>query len=249
MFGFVADLGKTILHNLTIQLYRYPADILSFRPSNLACHNLCSSLIPPPSSKSLLGLGLKFCPRPRLTTSKTHFAEAASRFRRDIYTQFFFAGNRNELEPDLLFARSNWAPDLDKIPITLRARVNQFLRTIEPHFSKGRLVISNLPPLQRFRLRQFRKSDDFIIVPADKNLGLTIIERKNYIKRSLMDHLSNKTTYTRLSETQALSGIEKVKQLIVDFINNFSKVLSYSNLKFLQRTLLVDDPFSYFISS
>ena len=247
LFGFVADVGKTIRHNLAIQLNKYPADILSFRPTNLACHNLCSTLIPPSSCKSLLGLGLKFCPRPRYTTNFKQFIVVADRFRRDLHTQYYFSGNRNELDPDLLFVRSNWAPDPNKIPLALRVRTNQFLcALLERHFSQGHKVPSNLTPLQRLCLRQLCQSDDFIIVPADKNLGLCIIERANYIKRALQDHLGDQVTYTRLSEPQAITCISRVKVLLADFIDKFRNVLSFSDLKFLQRTSVVDDLFSYF---
>lgn len=57
--------------------------------------------------------------------------------------QIFFAGNCNELEHDLFFAYSTRASDPDKIPIALRARVNPFLCTLEPHFSKGHQVSSS----------------------------------------------------------------------------------------------------------
>ena len=35
----------------------------------------------------------------------------------------------------------------------------------------------------------------FLIVPCDKNLGPAIIERQDYLKIAMRDHLSDTTTY------------------------------------------------------
>jgi hypothetical protein len=65
----------------------------------MACHDLTDNTPPPPTFRTLLGLGLNFCPTPATTTCKIQ--EALDRFRRDLYLKVYFAGK--ELTPTKLF--------------------------------------------------------------------------------------------------------------------------------------------------
>jgi hypothetical protein len=58
-------------HNNSVQIpehNNYNKELNKLQPSNLSVHNLCISNPPPPGTKNLLGLGLKFC----LTTPKAN---------------------------------------------------------------------------------------------------------------------------------------------------------------------------------
>lgn len=65
----------------------------------------------------------------------------------------------------------------------------------------------NIPGHLRRLIRQLKASPDFHITATDKNLGPAIMERTTYIKRCLQDHLLDKATYRRLSETSAQVNI------------------------------------------
>ena len=44
-----------------------------------------------------------------------------------------------------------------------------------------------------------QQQQTFLIVPCDKNLGPAIIERHDYLKLAMRDHLSDTTTYKSLT--------------------------------------------------
>ena len=57
---------------------------------------------------------------------------------------------------------------------------------------------TNLFPHQRHALSTLQQQDTFLIVPCDKNLGPAIIERHDYLKIAMRDHLNDTTTYKLL---------------------------------------------------
>ena len=50
----------------------------------------------------------------------------------------------------------------------------------------------NLTPRQYQLLLYFRESDEYIIIEADKNLGVCILEREYYIRRAIEEYLGEK---------------------------------------------------------
>ena len=59
---------------------------------------------------------------------------------------------------------------------------------------------TNLLPYQTRTLQSLQQQHDFLICPCDKNLGPAIIERDDYIKIAMRDHLLDGRTYRRLLE-------------------------------------------------
>ena len=47
-----------------------------------------------------------------------------------------------------------------------------------------------------------QQQQTFLIVPYDKNLGPAIIERHDYLKIAMRDHLSDTTTYISLTTNE-----------------------------------------------
>jgi hypothetical protein len=213
----------------------------------MACHNLCSFLAPPPKLRALLGLGLNFCPRPTNPVKLTVVNDLVKRFRRDIYTKMYFAHLDNEWKPNQLFIRSTWEPDAPDLPPEFRARVTYFLRLLRANFSsKHQRIQPNLTPYQGRLLRLLKASTDFIVFPSDKNLGPVILERTEYVRRAHLDHLSDASTYKRLTPIEADDRIRTVEGLLSDFIEKHSETLDYNDKKYLERSALVADPFAYF---
>jgi hypothetical protein len=61
-----------------------------------------------------------------------------------------------------------------------------------------------------------------VIFQADKNLGPCIIERSNYIKHALHDHLLDDTTYLQRTPIEAKAIIKGLQKELQHFIK-FSK--------------------------
>ena len=70
----------------------------------------------PPATSSLLGLNLKFIPKPNYTTSTREIWEALDRLERDLHIKIFFAGSEDNEQPPLYVPNSEWRPDIEDIP-------------------------------------------------------------------------------------------------------------------------------------
>ena len=84
-------------------------------------------------------------------------------------------------------------------PVVMTKRLENFSNTLGKLFKK-RMGKTNLLPYQTHALQLLQQQQDFLICPCDKNLGPAIIERDDYIKIAMKDHLLDGRTYRRLSE-------------------------------------------------
>ena len=62
---------------------------------------------------------------------------------------------------------------------------------------------SNLTPRMHDLLIFFKDSDIYIIIEADKNLGVCILEREYYVRRAIEEHLGNSAVYKIISKAEA----------------------------------------------
>ena len=192
-FGFVADPKKTLLHNASCTLATTPSWYYFARPSHLAFHDFTQQKQPAKNLRSLLGLGLKFIPTPRCTNTWTKLKETSMpRLQRAIHLRFHFAGSEtssNETYDPKMYVRSNWTPPYWTLPpIVLQQRLDKFATTLNKLF-KRRMGKMHLLSYQTRALQSLQKQQDFLICPCDKNLGPAIIERDDYIKIAMRDHL------------------------------------------------------------
>ena len=157
--------------------------------------------------RSLLGLGLKFIPTPSLTNSWSRLKTSPyDRLFRSVHLRFHFAGKPpNEGTTSYeskLYVRSKWTPPHWTIPpAALEERLSRFSTALNKLF-KTRKGKTNLLPHQHRALRMLQQQQMFLIIPCDKNLGPAIIERHDYLKIVMRDHLSDTTTYKSLSTSE-----------------------------------------------
>ena len=98
---------------------------------------------------------------------------------------------------------------LDKAPRKIEKAFNKFEEATRKAFQK-RPHVGNLDKTKIELLRTIRKKRRFIIVAADKNLGLLhILEIEQHINRCLSNHLVKKETYKELTELEAVVLNEK----------------------------------------
>ena len=214
----------------------------------MAFHDLTTSSKPPLNLRSLLGLGLKFCPTPRFTTSCVN--ESFVRFHHDFYCKIFFAGK--EFDPDnvydpKMYINSEWTPSDWKIPIPAVRRYNNFSSHVVSLFMKRR-VPSNLLRHQHTALRHLQLQDEFLIVQCDKNLGPAILEHHVYIQRALSDHLLNTDTYQQLSKEATIQYALKIRGLIDQWLTKHHKAVLTSERKYIRtkvRQCIEPDPVFY----
>ena len=98
-FAYLPDLSKSKHMNMRRSLSATPP-INYFPPvSNLAFHDLTTGGILPPMANTLLGLGLKFIPTPKLNTSPDKQINTLERFERDFSLKVFFARDTDDAPP------------------------------------------------------------------------------------------------------------------------------------------------------
>lgn len=247
-FGLFADPSQARKVTLRNHILSLPIVSLESRLSHSSCHNLCTTKSPPPFTRSLLGLGLKFCPKPDYTTGKKQVHSLLNRFATDLQTKCFFAGAASDWTPKQLYIRDDtWYVKDSMKNRELQARIDSFRKRLIPLFHR-RKVHSNLTPIQQQLLLTLRHNPDFIVVNSDKNLGPVILERNTYIRRCFTDHLlSDDSTYDQLSPAQAAAFTSNTAVLLSRFLTDYKHAISEMDMKYLHRSLaLVTDPYAYF---
>ena len=98
-FNFLPDLSKTTHMNMRLTLGNTSPSTYFPPVTNLAVHDLTTGGIPPPMANTLLGLGLKFIPAPKLNTSPEEQNTTLERFERDFSLKVFFAEDTDDAPP------------------------------------------------------------------------------------------------------------------------------------------------------
>ena len=249
----MASPEHTARHNAAAQMGSMTIHDYWNRPTNLAFHDLTTTITPPPNLKSLLGLGLKFIPTPFRTNTFTKINQEGTglpALARSLRLRCFFCAvgeptTNMEFNPKL-HVKSNWEPP-DKYYIKLlRNRMTQFEIRLRKLF-KPRKSVPNLSPTHRYTLEYLRSQQDFIIANCDKNLGPAIIERDQYIKLAYRDHLSDSTTYERLSKNAANIYIQQNKYRLSHWLTEHKEELTEQEYHFIEHhSSQVEDPLPYF---
>ena len=195
----------------------------------------------------MLGLGLKFIPRPRRGTDPEDVN--VPRFLKDLYTTVICAASDNET-PRLYERSPNWNPDDTSVPREIAKRAHAFTRSARSLFRPFRCK-TNLLPIQSAALRRLRNHPTLCVMKTDKNLGPAIIERHRYITKAYEDHLCDTKTYRQLDERNATNHIAAIKNILTSFITRHFRQ-GHPDRVFLERNLEkftegpANDPFARF---
>lgn len=263
-FGFVADITKSTGANALTYLKNMDDWYYFDRPSNLAFHDLTKEILPPKNLRTLLGLGLKFIPTPRYTSSavtltgdtrdKPDLSRTLPKFKLALHKKCHFGDaipDDDDYNPRM-YIKSHWTPPPWSFQNTILARYNIFEQSIRTLFKKKKSR-SNLLPHQQRALRDLRQQDTHLIVQCDKNLGPAIIEKTRYIKFALRDHLCDRDTYQPLSTMELKLHEGRLRLAINKFLKDYhdpkddNSAVTRSEHRFL-KTLLKEckDPFGVF---
>jgi len=111
-FSFVANPHLFLHQNIKQVTYTFNQQLLTKQPSNLTFHDLCTHTPPPPHTRKLLGLGLKYCIQTKIHKPKIH--NTVYNIVRSIRTQAFLTdnkiGNNDDYIPQLYLANKKWTP-------------------------------------------------------------------------------------------------------------------------------------------
>ena len=241
-FGFVGDPTISKRHNASITLATMPTWYYFSRPSNMAFHDFTKRHKPQKNLRSLLGLGLKFIPTPSLTNCWSRLKQSSyERLFRSVHLRFHFAGKppsegTTTYDPKS-YVHSTWTPPHWTIPpIALEERLTCFSSALSKLF-KTRQGKTNLLPHQHRALRTLQQQQTFFIVPCDKNLGPAIIERHDYLKIAMRDHISDTTTYKSLTTSEIDRYSSDITKNILGWMKTHHKKLTKMERAFLRKKL------------
>ena len=220
------------------------------RPTNLAFHDLTLGKVMPQATASLLGLNLKFIPKPEHTTSSLDLLKTTERLERDLHRKIYFAGAEEkkedqDKEKSKLYLPSDWRPDSLQVPRFIDDRIAKFAKALGMAF-KRKKVPSNLLPFQQTILDSLRQNHGIVIANSDKGLGPVAIELHRYIQDALI-HLMDKNTYEILSEAEAMEAVESLRTQIRDWLREYEEVLNADEWLYIDHHLETnEDPYGYF---
>ena len=241
-FGFVGDPTLSKQHNASITLAKMPTWYYFSRPSNMAFHDFTKRHKPHKNLRSLHGLGLKFILTPSLTNCWSRLKQSSyDRLFRSVHLRFHFAGKppskgTTTYDPKI-YVHLTWTPPHWTIPpVALEERLTRFSSALNKIF-KTRKGKTNLLPHQHRGLQTLQQQQMFLIVPCDKNLGPAIIERHDYLKIAMRDHLSDTTTYKSLTTSEIDRFSSDITKNILGWMKTHHKTLTKMERAFLRKKL------------
>ena len=233
---------RSIKWNALNYLAKMPCWSYFNRPTNLAFHDLTTTKTPPSNLRSLLGLSLKFIPTRRFNvTWQTFQATTFQRLNRDFKIKAFIGcpdpdqDTTDDYNPRL-YVRSNFDPPEHKFPFpkALPRRIQLFTAGVR-NLVRPRRTPSNLLPHQLRALRSLREQDEFLVIQCDKNLGPAIIEKEQYIRLVVRDHLSDRGTYRRLTPQSATLYEQRIRNQLTSWTKKWKKVTTKNEKRFLKH--------------
>lgn len=218
------------------------------RPTHSAFHDLTTTIKPSSNLRSLLGLGLNFITTPRYSTRHSAIRDSTlPRLQNSLHLKFHFAGETMESDYNKkLYQKSNWTPPPYTFPPQLLPRMDAFDIALQKIFRRQQSR-PNLLPHQQRALKDLTSQNQLLVVPCDKNLGPSVIERSRYIQMALQEHLTDANTYRRLHFMTAQQAVVDIKLKLKKWMTDFKNDISKSEMKFLKAQLKsCVDPFSRF---
>ena len=182
-----------------------PAREVFEQPRNKAVHNLLFEQPLPVGTKTLFGNGLNFCLR--ASTPTNNLEETIDRYGNDAHRRSYWLKNpqpeelKPQYNPKMYFRSATiFKPNDDDVEERLERFFTSLRRAQKRWRSRHR---PNLTPRMYKLLLSFKEHDVYIVIEADKNLGVCILEREYYIRRAIEEHLGDSAVYKVITKAQA----------------------------------------------
>ena len=211
------------------------------KPLNTAYHNLAvSTLEIPPAASQLLGLGSKFCIENQLP--KQNMRKTFSRLTRSVQLKAWIDDMKQKgKDIDSEYIPKLYMPSQFVPPIAdwyVKNELDNFKRRILTAHNKLQTnQCYNLTKLQRALINRLRANGVIIITNTDKNLGISVMDRDQYMKSVLGKHLTKLDTYQYLTPTEANEKLQKAKNDIIKSVGEEYNQLSEALQIFWKRAL------------
>jgi hypothetical protein len=212
---------------LAFEYSRKPFYFLEQRTTNVKVHNLSSHSLSP-TEQLVLSKNLKFIPTPKPAQLET-LRSSVDNLVRNIRIRSYFGDdndNDEEVEVKIKFHIPNpeWQPPISQEPEVeafidqLLINTNNYILYHSNDIYKSKL---NLSPTEFKSLKDLINNKSIVIKPSDKNAGITVMNRQDYIQET-EKHLLNTKNYKELSEEESQSLNDDMKQIM-------SQIFQYPN--------------------
>ena len=200
-----------------------PSEV-DYRISNKAIHNLSSYHLSF-REKTLLGLGLKFIP-PSKFPNELELQEEYQVFARQLRLRWFFKDSGGPVPP-LRVPNPSWNPPnryqpLEDIIAHGKALLHESVEACR-HIRQNRL-----PHYLSKALRKLKANPNIIIKPADKNLGLCILDRDWYLNEGHRQ-LSDTTVYKSVDHVP----FEELYDRLCSVVNRYRWIIGTNGVKYI----------------
>jgi len=138
--------------------------------------------------------------------------------------------------PQIYVKLKGWHPP--PAPIDIENKLTTFEKLLKQtiHEKQKRTPnFTNLTITQRRTLEALKNNKEFIILPTDKNLGPAIMNRDNYIKQCLTEHLLTHN-YKKLPNIIAMNMITSTKNTLKNIFNTHKHQLSQAEITYFTRS-------------
>jgi hypothetical protein len=191
----------------------------------------------PINVKSLLGLGLNFCPPSRYSTNQTVVNSALICHLRDIRSKYFFLNEQTkEGYSPRLYVKSKWMPPPWTQSPELERRFQNF-RICYRKIMIKRPGKSNLLHFHHSALQILQSFKDTIVVNCTKNCGPACIDIPSYIHLAFQNHLHDSTTYRFLNPQEGQRHGDYIKSSLKTWIAKWKSHLNKHELRFICSAL------------
>jgi hypothetical protein len=205
--------------------------------SNVSIFNLSRTHLTDLQIK-ILGLGLKFIPRPIPFNNqfKSLYSSAkvsVTKYIRSIDLNFFFSNKTPDTQPDYFSAIPRIANNSFEVPTNTEwfSMLNFFkkclLKEASNFLSHSHVIFTDLDALIAKEIRTI-KSLNIVIKPADKNLGLTILDPETYFEICIK-HLSDSSTYLQIPNTFIENRFNAIWLKLENILRNNRQITSLDN--------------------
>ena len=106
---------------------------------------------------------------------------------------------QDEYNPKLYLPNKDWKPPVASLRVESAIRSFSQQLIAKQHEYQQVKGNRNLTQLQCKALRALTNHDKIIIIEADKNMGVTVWNREDYIKQALSEHLNNPQVYENVT--------------------------------------------------
>ena len=160
-------------------------------------------------------------------------------------TKFHWRNTNNSNFNPKLHIPSTWNPPKGSVILEKFVSYTQSLYSTlcnSNFFTNTPRFPSNLTRSDREFILELSKNEDIVIKPADKNLGITIMNRSWY-DHEVIRQLSDTLTYIPITHVDALTIIKQVRLAISQILRNpaFSQFLTPSATRYLRQSIEITD--------